>query len=89
MAMPKKGKYVSDDGIKTHYYEKGRGKTIILVHGGILDQKKLQVIGGPGAGTLTPLQNNFTLLPLINLVRDTLGTLKGMKIIRWTLWSNI
>ena len=34
MAMPKKGKFVTVDGVKTHYYEKGRGKTVVLVHGG-------------------------------------------------------
>ena len=34
MPMPKKGKFVTVDGVKTHYYEKGRGKTVILVHGG-------------------------------------------------------
>lgn len=34
MAMPKKGKFITVDGIKTHYYEKGRGKTVVLVHGG-------------------------------------------------------
>ena len=34
MAMPKKGNFVNVDGVKTHYYEKGRGKTVVLVHGG-------------------------------------------------------
>lgn len=34
MAMPKKGKFVTVDGVKTHYYEKGRGKNVVLVHGG-------------------------------------------------------
>lgn len=36
MAMPKKGKFISVDGVKTHYYEKGRGRTVVLVHGGHL-----------------------------------------------------
>ena len=34
MAMPKKGKFVSAGGIRTHYYEKGRGPVVVLVHGG-------------------------------------------------------
>jgi pimeloyl-ACP methyl ester carboxylesterase len=34
MVMPKKGKFVTVDGIKTHYYEKGRGKNVVLIHGG-------------------------------------------------------
>lgn len=34
MAMPKKGKFVTVDGVRTHYYEKGRGKHVVLVHGG-------------------------------------------------------
>ena len=40
MTMLKKGKFVSVDGIKTHYYEKGRGKTLILVHGGKFGSKE-------------------------------------------------
>ncbi len=40
MPMPKKGKFVTVDGIKTHYYEKGRGKTIVLVHGGNFGSKE-------------------------------------------------
>ena len=34
MPMPKKGKFVTVDGIRTHYYEKGRGRHVVLVHGG-------------------------------------------------------
>lgn len=34
MPMPKKGKFITVDGIRTHYYEKGRGKHVVLVHGG-------------------------------------------------------
>ena len=33
MAMPK-GKFITVDGIRTHYYEKGRGRPVLLVHGG-------------------------------------------------------
>ena len=34
MPMPKRGKFTTVDGVKTHYYEKGRGPTLVLVHGG-------------------------------------------------------
>ena len=33
MPMPK-GKFINVDGIRTHYYEKGRGRPVLLVHGG-------------------------------------------------------
>ena len=34
MPMPKRGKFITVHGVKTHYYEKGRGPTLVLVHGG-------------------------------------------------------
>jgi pimeloyl-ACP methyl ester carboxylesterase len=33
MTLPK-GKFITIDGVKTHYYEKGRGRPLVLVHGG-------------------------------------------------------
>jgi len=39
MPMPKKGKFVTVEGIRTHYYEKGRGRHVVLVHGGNFGSK--------------------------------------------------
>ena len=33
MTMPK-GKFIDVDGVRTHYYEKGKGRPLVLVHGG-------------------------------------------------------
>ncbi len=38
MPMPK-GKFIDVDGVKTHYYEKGKGRPLVLVHGGNFGSK--------------------------------------------------
>ena len=40
MPMPRKGKFITVGGIKTHYYEKGRGPSVVLVHGGNFGSKE-------------------------------------------------
>ena len=55
MGMPKKGEFVTVEGIKTHYYEKGKGRTIVLVHGGNM--------GGPdGSNNSWTWSRNFDVL---------------------------
>jgi pimeloyl-ACP methyl ester carboxylesterase len=39
MAMPK-GKFIDVDGVRTHYYEKGKGRPLVLVHGGNFGSKE-------------------------------------------------
>lgn len=39
MPMPK-GKFIDVDGVKTHFYEKGKGRPIVLVHGGNFGSKE-------------------------------------------------
>ncbi len=39
MTMPK-GKFIDVDGVRTHYYEKGKGRPLVLVHGGNFGSKE-------------------------------------------------
>ena len=38
--MDRKGKFVDADGVRTHYYEKGKGPVVVLVHGGNMGSKE-------------------------------------------------